>query len=311
MTIRVLYDDDVTTLITMREAVDVMSECFRRHGDGQLTAPARHAAKLGCGELVFTVGGYQDDDGGRVGFRVYDMEHFGSEDRDELVAVFDASRGSLRGLVAGGALGPLRTGAIGGVAVDVLARSDASCLALVGTGKQARTQLMAACAVRTFSEIRAFSRTDSRCRAFCQSMSDELELEIRPTTSAEDAVADADVVICSTISSTAVIESDWISPGTHIQNVGPKFRGNCEVPLSLYSRADVVATDAPAQLAAYGDTFLLAGTPDADRVVALGDVCSGQKPGRTSADQITVLCSLGLAGTEVALADRLLDRAGD
>ena len=306
MTVRVLGDADVESLITIGESVEVMARAFRRHAAGRLAAPARLGVPLGCGQLVFTAGGYSDDAGGRIGFRVYDSEHFGSRLRDELVAVFDSGNGALVGLVAGSGLGPLRTGAIGGVAVDTLARHDAATLALVGTGKQARTQLQAACAVRTFETIRAFSRTPSRCEAFCREMSGTVGVEIEPVESARQAVADADVVICSTLSDTPVLEAGWISPGTHLQNIGPKFQDSSELPVGLYESADVLVTDAPAQLQDYGDRFVVAGTPHADRVVSLGDVISGAADGRSDPQQVTLFCSLGLAGTEVALADRLL-----
>jgi len=309
MTVRVLGDGDVERLITMSESVEVMAEACRRHAAGTQVAPARLAAPLEWGQLVFTAGAYSDPAGGRIGFRVYDMEHFGSAERDELVAVFDTANGSLLGLVAGSALGPLRTGAIGGAAVDTLARADASTLALIGTGKQARTQLAAACAVREFTRIRAFSRTAARCREFCREMSGSVGMDIEPADSAQQAVADADVVICSTVSDNPVLEADWIAAGTHVQNVGPKFRDSSELPVALYQAADVLVTDAPAQLADYGDRFLVAGTPDAERVVSLGEVISGAATGRTSDDQVTLFCSLGLAGTEVALADRLLELA--
>ena len=121
-------------------------------------------------------------------------------------------------------------------------------------------------------------------------------------------MADADVVICSTLSDTPVLETDWIARGTHVQNVGPKFRDSSELPVDLYESADLLVTDAPAQLEDYGETFLVAGTPHADRIVSLGDVVTGTAS-RTDPEQITLLCSLGLAGTEVALADRLLQLA--
>ena len=91
-----------------------------------------------------------------------------------------------------------------------------------------------------------------------------------------------------------------------MQNVGPKFQDSCELPRELFESADVLVTDAPAQLADYGDRFLVAGTPHIDRIVSLGNVISGDAPGRTDPQQITLFCSMGLAGTEVALADRLL-----
>ncbi|MDP7276074.1 MAG: hypothetical protein QF363_11395 [Planctomycetaceae bacterium] len=310
MAVRILTDDDVQQQMTMNEAIEVMARSFRQHATGALVAPARLAIPLDLGQLVFTAGSAAATDQlpGRIGFRVYDTAHFGSDHRDELVAVFDIADGSLQGVVVGQALGPLRTGAIGGVAIDTLARADAASLALVGTGGQARTQLIAACAVRRFTSIRAFSRTEATRDTFCREMSELVELEIQPAATSREAVESADVVICSTVSQTPVLEREWIAPGTHVQNVGPKFRDDSELPVSLYEQAEVLVTDAPAQLDDYGTRFLVANTPHAGRIVPLGEVVAGKVPGRTADDQISLFCSLGLAGTEVTLADELLRR---
>src|SRR5262245_4319808 len=108
------------------------------HHGGGLYAPARLRADLGDGELVFTAGrlartGY--------GFRVYDTRP--TPDSDQLVVVFDDETGRVRGVAGGAWLGAARTGAIGAVAVDVLADPAAGSLGLVGTGSQAWSQLWA------------------------------------------------------------------------------------------------------------------------------------------------------------------------
>lgn len=308
MTARVLGDGDVERLITIGEAIEVMRESFLQHAAGTLQAPARIGAEMDLGHLVFTAGAIAGPPG-RIGFRVYDLAQLGVTGRTELVAVFSTLEGSLEGLVVGEVLGPLRTGAIGGLAIDVLSRPSAKRLGLIGTGAQARTQVTAACAVREFTSIRAYSRDQSRRESFCRDMSQRLGVEIEPVESAREAVTDADVLVCSTTSRQPVIEADWIAPGTHVQNVGPKFRDNSELPDDLYHRAEVLVTDAPAQLAAAGGQFLVAETPTAQRVETLGRVLAGQAGGRHTDEQISVFCSMGLAGTEVALAAELLERA--
>jgi len=308
VTVRLLTDEDVLRLLTMADAIECIEDAFRRHAAGTLVAPARSATDLEAGQLVFTSGAVLGSPG-QIGFRVYDSAHFGDPRRAELVAVFSTGDGSLSGLVAGRALGPMRTGAIGGVAVRHLARTGAESLGLVGTGAQARTQLRAACAVRSFSTITAFSRNPARRAAFAEEMSGELGVTVEPVETAEQAVREADVVICSTISEEPVIDPEWVRPGVHVQNVGPKFKGSHEIPIELYRRGDVLVTDAPAQLADAGDRFLLSGTPENDRVIPLGRIVAGDHPGRTGDDQLTLFCSLGLAGTEVALAAELLNRA--
>lgn len=310
MTARVLDDSDVKRLITIGEAVEVMRGSFLQHAAGRLQAPARIGTEMDLGHLVFTAGAMSGPPG-RIGFRVYDLTQLGVAGRTELVAVFSTVEGSLEGLVVGEALGPLRTGAIGGLAIDVLSRPASCRLGLIGTGAQARTQIAAACAVRTFTSIRAYSRDQSRRQSFCREMSKQLEVEVESVASAREAVEEADVLICSSTSNQPVIETDWIAPGTHVQNVGPKFQDNSELTVDLYHRAEVLVTDAPAQLAAVADRFLVAGTPTVDRIETLSQVLAGEAEGRKTGEQISLFCSMGLAGTEVALAGELLERAGN
>ena len=302
MSYRLISDGDLERRLTMPDAVACMEEAFRRHAAGRLRAPARSETELGeAGKLVFTVGGWPGDDS-LVGFRAYDAKHFKSPARDELVAVFDGNTGALKALVAGTQLGPMRTGAIGGAAIKHLSRPDSRVLGLIGTGPQGRTQLLAAAAVRRFDEIRVFSRNTERCREFAERLSAELQQPVRAMGSAREAAEQADVLICATVSPTPVIEADWLKPGVHINNVGPKFRDNQELDLTVAERAAFLITDTLAQVEKYGDQFITAGTPQHDRLQELSPIIEGSVALDRKDDQLTLFYSLGLAGTEVALA---------
>ena len=255
---RVLTDADVAKL-PMATVVDCMERTLKRLADGELIAPARlstgelvatagspgadgvaqhqlaraqRAHPEGAGELVFTPGALP----GAIGFRVYDLVQLSSPQRAELVAVLSTTDGSLTSLVVGPLLGAMRTGGIGGAALRHLARPDASVLALVGAGYQARTQLLAACAIgREWSEVRVYARRREQAEEFVAEMTSAVQpLAGLPPSgltivdSAEAAVRGADVVLCTTTATTPVIETAWLSPGTHVTNVGPKFSDGAE-----------------------------------------------------------------------------------
>ena len=300
----ILTDSDIAESLSMSQAVQCMEEAFRQHAAGTLIAPGRIASDLEVGQLVFTVGASKAAEP-IVGFRAYDLKQLHSPQRGELNAVFSAEDGSLKGLVIGPLLGAIRTGAIGGVAVKYLSRPDAKTLAMVGTGYQARTQLEAAMTVRDFESVKVYSRNVERRNEFANDMANKLDRDIRPADSAREAVSDADVVICTTTSSTPVVQADWLKPGVHINNVGPKFKESHELNVDVAARSARLVTDAPAQVSAYGDRFILHGTAFEEFVVDLAEIVAGPAGGRTAPDQITLFYSMGLAGTEVLLANEL------
>ncbi len=276
-------------------AVGAVREALLAAHSGLLYAPPRVAVDLGGGNLVFTAGRLEP--AGVFGFRAYDTL-VGAE---QLVAVWGRDDGRLRALVCGDELGARRTGAIGAVAVDAAARPGAIRLGLVGAGTQAWTQLWAVRAVRPVTTVTVAARRPERAAAFAERAAAKLGVAVRPVTDARDAVSEQDVVIVATNSATPVLEAEWIAPGAHVTTVGPKAVSRHEVPAALAERADVILTDSPAQLAAYPEPHLFAGEP----VVSLGAILAGEVAGRTDPEQITVFCSVGLAGTEVALAAAL------
>ena len=317
MTLRVLSDNEIES-VSMQLAVKCMEDAFRQHAAGNLVAPGRITSDVNIGKLVFTVGATTTPHP-VVGFRCYDFRHLASPRRAELTVVLDAEEGHLLGIVTGPFLGALRTGAIGGVAIDYLAAPDTKVLGLIGTGYQARTQLAAALAVRSFETVRVFSRNAERRCHFADEMRRRFDCDIREVETAQCAAVDADVLICATTSSTPVIQADWIKPGAHINTIGPKFKNNHELGQDVVQQATRLVTDTTAQLKAYGDTFLLHGWPQMDSVEDLSTiVAAASLPSPTggttcdrSASDMTLFVSLGLAGTEVFLANQLLDSTGN
>ena len=218
MSYLLITDNDIAECLSMPQALTCMEETFQLHGANTLIAPARSDTNLAeAGKLVFTVGGSTGENS-LVGFRAYDMKHFKSPERDELVAVFCGNTGAIKALVTGTQLGPIRTGAIGGVAIKYLSRSNSKVLGLIGTGPQGRTQLLAAAAVRQFDKIRVFSRNPQRCGEFAEQMSRELGQPVQAAASTREAVEGADVLITATVSPTPVIQADWLKPGVMKKN---------------------------------------------------------------------------------------------
>jgi ornithine cyclodeaminase/alanine dehydrogenase-like protein (mu-crystallin family) len=188
-----------------------------------------------------------------------------------------------------------------------MARLDVRSCGIVGSGRQAESQVMAAVAVRPGLEtIRVYSRNAGKRADFAARMSVRLGRTIQPVAAARDAVAGADLVICATDSGSPVIEAEWLARGAHVSTLGPKLIDRHELPRTIGETVDVAATDSPAQLRAYPAPHVLEGTRAGQQMLDLADIVAGRAAGRRSASDLTLFCSVGLAGTEVAVADALL-----
>jgi ornithine cyclodeaminase len=249
--------------------------------------------------LAFTIGG--DAEQGVIGFRVYGM--FPESVDDQLVVVYEAATGALRGIVQGDRIGTMRTGALGGIAIQHGAREDSKTLAIIGSGRQARAQLEAAVCVRGLSAARVYSRSPKKREVFAQEMSEQLGLRVSPVPTPEEAIAGADIVIVATSSREPVFDASLIEPGQHVTTMR-LATGQHELDSGVADLASAIFTDSREQLMSYPGGFFLA-----DRIDKISDlsehVVSGV-PVRTSANQITLFLSTGLAGTEVVVADAAL-----
>jgi len=288
----IVFDDDtVISGLDPVTAVEAMRQALLAAHRGELDAPPR----VHAGVLTFTAGRLP---GRWYGYRSYDT-HLGGQ---QIVAVHAEPGGELAGVAVGSALGEYRTGALGGAAVDALARSDATTVGVLGTGRQAWTQLWAIAAVRPLTDVVVYSRLRDHRADFADRVNDDLGVPARVADTPRDAVAGRDIVVLATSSPVPVLDAAWLSPGTAVTTVGPKQIGRAEFGPDLPRAAQLIATDSPAQLAAYDPPALLADTP----AVHLGAILAGSHPGRTTDDEITLFASVGLAGTEPYLLATLL-----
>jgi ornithine cyclodeaminase/alanine dehydrogenase-like protein (mu-crystallin family) len=304
----ILTDEDVARLISPADAQVAMAQALAAGEAGALVAPPRIAVPAGRGDLVFTVGA-ETVQVRAAGFRVYGRYPGAGGLGDQVVAVFDSENGELRGLVLGRLLGGLRTAAINALAIQAMSQPDASRLGILGTGFQAWHHVRAALSTQPFARVRVFSPNRAHRDSFARELAGEFDRDIQASESAEEVVRSAQVLICATNAGRPVLESDWIAPGAHINGVGPKFKGRHELPPALADTCAVIATDSVQQVDDLGQSFYLEGRPSRRRLVSLGSLLDRQIRSRLPLVAVTYFCSVGLAGTEVVLADMVLSRA--
>jgi alanine dehydrogenase len=207
-----------------------------------------------------------------------------------LVLLFRAETGEPLAVMDGRLITEMRTAAVSAVATKALARRDASVLALIGSGVQARSHLEALRQVRELREVRVWSprHADAFARDF----------GARAARSAEEAVRGADLIVTATTSRTPVLAGAWVSPGAHVNVVGATRPDWRELDDDLVRRAKLVVESREAAAREAGDVAA-AGAISAE----IGEVLRGAKPGRESDDEITLFKSVGVAVEDIASAD--------
>lgn len=296
-----LYVDEehVRGLLTMGSCIEALEEAFRQLGSGGATNQPRQRVRIPGAALAVMPAGH----GGRgyMGYKAYTSTRGTTRFRVFLYG----NDGGLKAILDANALGEVRTGAASALATRYLARPESNCIAVIGTGSQARTQVEGVCAVLAVREVRAYSRDTGRRQDFAQDMGRRLGVTVVPMESAEEAVRGADVVITITNAKDPVLRGEWLSAGCHINAAGSNFADRRELDEEAIRRSDVIIVDALDQARIECGDLL---APEARgafgwaAVHTLADLVTGRVAGRSRPEQITLFESQGLAIEDIATA---------
>jgi alanine dehydrogenase len=318
----VLTRHDVEMLLPMSVALQAVAEGFRRLATGGVTMPQRAATPIApYNGLHLSMPAFVDGIGEEgvltvklVTVYVDNPARFHLPAIQGLLLLHDASTGQPLALMDAEALTAIRTGAASGVATRVLARPNASTLALFGAGAQAGAQVEAVCAVRPIRQVYVVTRTGKRDAAFCAELSARLAVAAAPLRDVRAAVEAADVICTATNSATPIFAGEWLRPGAHINAIGAYTRTMRELDGTCIARSRVIVDHRPAAQAEAGDILLAQaeGAVGEDVIVgALGEVLTGAVAGRTTPDEITLFKSVGLAMQDAVTAAQVYARAMD
>jgi ornithine cyclodeaminase len=228
------------------------------------------------------------------------------------VLLFEADTGRLSALMDGATITAIRTAAVSGVATDLLARTDATELAILGAGVQARTHLEAIAAVRPIRHVRVWSRNPEHAASLVKEVAAGNKASIDAVPTAEAAVRGADVVATVTASPEPILQRAWLKEGVHINAVGSSIPTTREIDTATMAAVRLFVDRRESAVNEAGDILIpmREGAFTADHIQAeLGDVIIGKDRGRRSATELTLFKSLGLAVEDVASAAFILKRA--
>jgi alanine dehydrogenase len=220
-----------------------------------------------------------------------------------VVLLFDAEHGKLLAIADASSITAIRTAAVSGLATRLLAREDASELALLGAGVLAMPHLDAVRCVRDIRRVRVWSRSGDRAKDFVARARERFDMEIVTMGTAREAVEGADVICTITAARTPVLEGAWLAPGVHVNAVGASLPTARELDTAALVRSKLFVDRRESTLNEAGD-FLVprseGAITDAHILGELGDLLVGTVKGRTSGNDVTLFKSLGLAVEDVA-----------
>ena len=301
----------VARLLPMRECIGAMERAFRALAAGQTVQPLRLVVRLpdGSGALYCMPALLGHGEDGALAVKLITLfpgnARTDRETHQGVIVLFDASHGGVRALIDGASVTAIRTAAVSGLATRLLARPDASVLAMLGAGVQAGSHLEAMLAVRPIRQLRVWSRTARHAREFAEAAFERHGVDVATEASPESAVRDAHIVCTVTAAADPVVRGEWVAPGTHINAVGASTAGTRELDTALVLRSRVFVDSRTSALAEAGDLLI----PIAEGALTdghirgeLAELVSGRVAGRTNEEEITIFESLGLAIEDAAAA---------
>jgi ornithine cyclodeaminase/alanine dehydrogenase-like protein (mu-crystallin family) len=309
MKVLILNEHEVEELLTMEECIGVMEEALAALARGEVHNPLRQAIRAsGAPGLLGLMPAWRSS--GTPYYALKEVCVFPENPKRGLdthvgaVILHSGETGEPLAFMNASAITAIRTAAVSAVATKLLAREDAAVLAILGSGVQAKAHLRAIPLVRPISEVRVFSRSGAK------GLSAAAPLIV--TASAEECVRGADVIVTATSSREPVLKRDWIRRGAHINAVGSSIATARELDSETMAACTLFVDRRESTLNESGD-FLFAkreGAIDDSHIRAeLGEMLAGTARGRTSAEEITLFKSLGLAIEDLACAAFLFDKA--
>src|SRR5215217_6779061 len=220
----ILDQSAVSQLLPMSACIEVMASTLATLARGDAVLPLRTVILIPQTTDAFAVMpafiGTPKTLGAKI-ITVYPGNHGTAFDSHQgAVLLFDAENGSLAALLDATAVTTIRTAAVSAVATRLLARENASRLAMIGSGVQAHAHLESMCAVREFTSLRVWSRSSEHARELVSVARERFGLDAEVAPTGADAVRDADVVCTTTSAREPVLNGEWLAPGTHVNAIG-------------------------------------------------------------------------------------------
>jgi alanine dehydrogenase len=315
---RLLTEQHVHSLLPMADLIPAMEAALAKFSAGEVLQPVRTVLTVGPTKAYYGLMPAYIPAPASMGATLVTV--FGENHKKGLpshlatILLLDPETGALIALMDGRYITEARTAAVSAVSARFLAKPQASTLALIGSGVQARSHLEALQHVRQLKEVRVWSPRQQSREQFIADMSPRLSTPIHDAASAQAAIDGADLIVIATASKTPVVESQWVAKGAHVMCVGACRPDQREMSPALVKRGSLFVDSRAAALVESGDIVMNIndGLFDKSHLRGeIGELVLGRADGRSSDDEVTIFKSLGMAVEDVVAADLVFRRASE
>jgi ornithine cyclodeaminase len=240
----------------------------------------------------------------------FDNPKLGLPSLNGLMILFSAKTGLVDALLLdNGYLTDIRTAAAGAVAAKHLAPKTVKTAGVMGTGVQARLQIVAAHQVRAFDKVLVWGRDAAKAAACAEDIAAELSIEATAVSDPATLVRSSQLVVTTTPAREPILKAEWLHPGLHITAMGSDQAGKNEIDPKAVAAADLFVCDRISQSEKLGELRTARAAGFKPVPPELGEVISGARPGRTHENDITICDLTGTGAQDTAIATQALAAA--
>ncbi len=311
-----LTASEVAALLDLPTCIAAVEQVLRRHAAGETVPPRVLGLPSAAGGVHIKAAGLLGSEP-RLAIKLNanfpgNPEHFGLPTIQGILALFDGTCGRLLALLDSMTITALRTAATSALAARHLARPDATILTVCGCGRQGAMHVRALCGVLPIARVLLWDLDPRRADRLAAELAPELPgVDLRRAPDLAAAVATSDVCATCTSARAYFLRFEDVRPGTFVAAVGADDHGKQELDPRLVARSTLVV-DALSQCAELGELqhAIAAGLMTAEQAHAdLTEIVAGSRPGRSTAEEITIFDSTGTALQDLAAAIAVEARA--
>ncbi|WP_395022363.1 cyclodeaminase [Dongia sp.] len=313
--ISVLTERDLRGCVHLdRTAVDVVEQAFRALASGKVVMPPILSMDLPDvhGEVDVKTAYIP----GFAGFAIkvspgfFNNPKLGLPSLNGLMILFSAQTGLVDALLLdNGYLTDVRTAAAGAVAAQHLAPREVTTAGVIGTGVQARLQIIAAHLVRPFKKVLVWGRDAGKATACARDIAAAIGVEASATDDPAALVRDSQLVVTTTPAREPVLKAEWLHPGLHITAMGSDQAGKNEIDPAAVAKADLFVCDRLSQSEKLGELRSARAAGFKPVPPELGEIIAAAKPGRRADGDITICDLTGTGAQDTAIATHALAAA--